>query len=288
MRTRTIWVSAVALAAAAGTVTAAAPAEAITGGSPASAGGRSLVPAVVRIDDSGPTLHCTGTLIAPQWVLTAQHCTNKGKVQGRPYSPAAITVKVNASASNPSRSVKVSEIWRMAGYNENTLVNDLAVVKLTAAVTDVTPIAVAGSPIPIDTNGYTYGFGPTGQSRSLWDVLRHPIAIPQPTTFPSLAELKVVGTDAAGDCKVAPNLTYVTSVRGFPVAGDSGGPILEWANGVPTLFDVFAGTFDRKTCQGGSLSRPADWVGVYNPVNRGSAGWQFITTYVPELGSAGR
>src|SRR5690348_386151 len=41
-------------------------------------------------------LSCTGTLIAPDWVVTAQHCTNVGRRSGNPYGPKDLEVSFDA------------------------------------------------------------------------------------------------------------------------------------------------------------------------------------------------
>jgi secreted trypsin-like serine protease len=266
------------VAAAVAAATVASPAAAISDGSNAFEGDRSLVPAVVRIDASGPSSHCSGTLIAPRWVLTAQHCTYRHESPTDPYDAGNLAVKVNKSATNDARTVQVAGVSRLEGFTDD-LVNDVALLELDSEVTDVTPVRVADAGLPEGVKGYLYGFGPThrGGFRE-WVKQRATFSsADEPTKMPRLAELEV----ARPACDLPAELMYVRSVRGRSVDGDSGGPLLEWDNGVPTLFAVNAGSFDR-VCESG------DWAGVLNPVDRQSAAWQrLISRHVPELGAAG-
>lgn len=252
------------------------PANAVINGFAASSGGRSLVPALVRtfgdqgIRDVNP-VRCSATLIAPRWVLTAQHCTNIAEQQGRPYSRGQITVSLDKSVS--SSRIGVSRILRMDGYNSRTLANDVALLELTRPVTNVAPVRLADQPVPVGRHAYVYGFGETGVGRGDFG------------TLPRVAEVQVK-SGSQTHCAVSQptaDMTFGTSVRGGNARGDSGGPMLEWSNGVPTLFAVTAGDIDDLSCSHSNLvSRPADWLGIYNRVDRqGAAFLLFIRKYVP-------
>ncbi|WP_306208439.1 S1 family peptidase [Actinoplanes sp. RD1] len=252
----------------------AAPAGAIVDGFSASKRGKSLAPAVVRIfaqdgwRDRG--VNCTGTLVADRWVVTAQHCTNKGERQGKPYRAGKIKVFVNVSARNKAQTRTASEVWRMRGYDERSGVGDVALLKLSKPVEDVAPARIAGGPLPAGVNAYVYGFGETADGRG------------DRQSLPRVAEVRVASPRSLGaPCRLPDQVTYVTSVNGGTARGDSGGPTFEWERGAPTLFAVTGGSFDRTTCRGGSVS--ATWVGLYNRVDRRSAAWYFLRSHVPGL-----
>jgi secreted trypsin-like serine protease len=256
----------------------ASPAAAIIGGFPASSGSNSLVPQVVRVTgDNGVRdirgVNCSGTLIAAQWVVTAQHCTNINEIQGAPFTPGKMNVKINASAGNKAQTVGVSEIWRMEGYNSKTLVHDVAVLKLETAITGVAPARIGTAAIPGNTNAYVYGFGIVGEDSK------------QFRSLPRVAEVKVRNkASLASRCAVNDKWMLTTVVNGASAKGDSGGPLVEWSGGLPTLFAVTGGDFDSVTCSGGHAEkRTATWAGISTRVDRRSQGFAFLSRYVPGL-----
>jgi secreted trypsin-like serine protease len=122
----------------------AAPSQAVVGGSDAAAG---EFPSVAEITFGA--FGCTGTLIAPNWVLTAGHCgsVTGGSGVGTPagWPTALISVRIGSNKTGQGESVPVSSVT----LNPNYLANkgyDISLLKLSRNSTKApTKVSGAGS-----------------------------------------------------------------------------------------------------------------------------------------------
>jgi trypsin len=119
----------------------AAPSMAVVGGHDASAG---EYPSVARV--SYGAFLCTGTLIAPDWVLTAGHCSSvTGAAVGTPVSwPAPlIDVRIGGLHENEGEKVPVSNVVVEPNYLANSGY-DISLLHLSRASAQ-SPTKVAGA-----------------------------------------------------------------------------------------------------------------------------------------------
>jgi secreted trypsin-like serine protease len=207
-----------AAAVAAACLVFASPSSAVVGGRDAAPG---AYPAVAEIT-FGSSFLCTGTLIAPRWVLTAGHCGSiTGAAVGSPaaWPPQLIDVRIGSITPGAGERVPV----RRVVVNPNYLANvgyDIALLELSTPSTK-TPARVVGAggaslwaPTTLET---IVGFGTTSEGGDTADTLQE-------------AQVPIT-TDAY--CSGAYDDFDATSMvcAGFPEGGvdtcqgDSGGPM---------------------------------------------------------------
>ncbi|MBB4910462.1 S1 family peptidase [Actinophytocola algeriensis] len=167
---RLIGVAAAALATAGIAGTATAAADDVT---PMIIGGEETTieenPFAVALTTPDGFQFCGGTIVAPNKVLTAAHCTEGS-------SPADIQVVAGQTSlsAGGGTTAGVTDIWIHPAWNSSALQNDASVLTLDASLTE-TPIAIAG---PDDSalyaegaNSTVLGWGTT-ESGSTSDTLR--------------------------------------------------------------------------------------------------------------------
>ena len=186
---------------------------------------------------------CTGTLIAPNVVVTAGHCDRGG---------CGDRIFVGTDVDDPNRGhiVKVRERHTHPGYRPPRDQDDVAVLVLDRSVDDVTPRAIATAAalrsarsVRVVGYGYTDTAGSTGYGlRRLVDV---PLAAPD----------KRFGCDPRTEFVAGAPFLDKDSCN-----GDSGGPAYVYQRGAWLL----AGATSRATA---SAIRPCGDGGIYTTID---------------------
>lgn len=214
--------------------------QAIVGGRPSPA----AQDATVLVNDRGRAL-CSGTLIAPNLVLTARHCVTEldeesdcGTVLSQ-TPPARLSVSVGASAS-PDAAVARGVKLYVPASNELCRA-DIALLSLDSDVPDITPAKVSFAAATQDEVGTAIGYGDNADERT------------------QRADVKVL---AVGPVKYAYRTQRGEMIAMDPLEneivttestcfGDSGGPLLD---GAGRVFAVASRGIDE-TCR----DRPTFW-----------------------------
>jgi V8-like Glu-specific endopeptidase len=159
------WLAALVLVGALGAEAAAQPVIRTVGGEPTVVGEFPNTVAVMQMMGSGGVVTidtCTGTLIAPTWVLTAAHCVFAPPGATQQQITAATTVLFGTVDTRGGNSVAAKTTVPDPQYDPAAFgVHDIGLVELAAPITDIAPAQVCldASLAPIGVQVTTIGFG---------------------------------------------------------------------------------------------------------------------------------